>query len=334
MQTRLSSKSLWNPFPLGVGGMWWFSASCHQWPFCRVALCWVKAYCLQLLWIFVSLKSSVQRWTSLFTLWKPAEGDHFKHLQKAWLLSMHNNVSKITDLVITCLFETCLGLVTLMIGIITLHKMLQGAFSIASATRWWKSIKLESVGLISFVNLIFFLFLSDCSKSNLSKDQAQPSSSMNMPQSFGTAMGFSLSETLSVASLPGPAQNVSRLHTSEDSIVYLAPTADINKCWPIRPTLRNELDTFSVHFYVFFGPNISIPPDRAAVFAINLMPVLDSGGVLNMELKLNMVSPSYGPFPACFEANDPIVKTHLKVLCNVFICIYCFVLPMGEQIVT
>uniref|UniRef100_A0A665VTM5 Si:dkey-84j12.1 n=1 Tax=Echeneis naucrates TaxID=173247 RepID=A0A665VTM5_ECHNA len=77
---------------------------------------------------------------------------------------------------------------------------------------------------------------------------------MNMPQSFGTAMGFSLSET----------------------------------CWPIRPTLRNELDTFSVHFYVFFGPNISIPPDRAAVFAINLMPVLDSGGVLNMELKLNM----------------------------------------------
>uniref|UniRef100_A0A7N8X146 Transmembrane protein 8B n=1 Tax=Mastacembelus armatus TaxID=205130 RepID=A0A7N8X146_9TELE len=82
---------------------------------------------------------------------------------------------------------------------------------------------------------------------------------MNMPQSFGTAMGFSLSEALSM-------------------------------CWPIRPTLRNELDTFSVHFYVFFGPNISIPPDRAAVFAINLMPVLDSGGVLNMELKLNLVS--------------------------------------------
>lgn len=49
-----------------------------------VALCWVKAYCLQLLWIFVSLKSSVQCRTLLFTLWKPAEGDHFKHLQKTW----------------------------------------------------------------------------------------------------------------------------------------------------------------------------------------------------------------------------------------------------------
>ncbi|XP_044053031.1 transmembrane protein 8B [Siniperca chuatsi] len=130
--------------------------------------------------------------------------------------------------------------------------------------------------------------VTDCSKSNLSKDQAQPSSSMNMPQSFGTAMGFSLSETLSMAALPSPLQNASHLHTSEDSIIYLAPTTDTNKCWPIRPTLRNELDTFSVHFYVFFGPNISIPPDRAAVFAINLMPVLDSGGVLNMELKLNM----------------------------------------------
>uniref|UniRef100_A0A8C5SNS4 Transmembrane protein 8B n=1 Tax=Laticauda laticaudata TaxID=8630 RepID=A0A8C5SNS4_LATLA len=61
-------------------------------------------------------------------------------------------------------------------------------------------------------------------------------------------------------------------------------------CGPIRPTLRNELDTFSVHFYIFFGPNVSVPPDRPAVFAINLLPVLDSGGILNLELKLNVTS--------------------------------------------
>lgn len=115
-------------------------------------------------------------------------------------------------------------------------------------------------------------------------------------------MGFSLSDTLSMAALPSLSQNASHLHTSEDSIIYLTPTADTNKCWPIRPTLRNELDTFSVHFYVFFGPNISIPPDRAAVFAINLMPVLDSGGVLNMELKLNMVSASDDTISACFKS--------------------------------
>uniref|UniRef100_A0A3B4AFE8 Uncharacterized protein n=1 Tax=Periophthalmus magnuspinnatus TaxID=409849 RepID=A0A3B4AFE8_9GOBI len=127
-----------------------------------------------------------------------------------------------------------------------------------------------------------------CSKPNLSKEQAQPSSSMNMPQSFGTPMGFSLSETMSLATVPNLSQNASLHPPSENNMVYLAPTSDPNKCWPIRPTLRNELDTFSVHFYVFFGPNISVPPDRAAVFAINLMPVLDSGGVLNMELKLNM----------------------------------------------
>lgn len=102
-----------------------------------VAFCWVKAYCLQLLWIFVSLKNSVQHWTLLFTLWKPAEGDHFKHLQKTWLLRMHNNISKITDLVSACLFETCWGLVLhcsfrdwfidFIIQIITLNKILQGA---------------------------------------------------------------------------------------------------------------------------------------------------------------------------------------------------------------
>lgn len=132
------------------------------------------------------------------------------------------------------------------------------------------------------------MHLSDCSKSNQSKEPAQPSSSMNMPQSFGAAMGFSLADTLSAPALAGSFRNDSR--ASEDNAVYIAPAVDTNKCWPIRPTLRNELDTFSVHFYVFFGPNISIPPDRAAVFAINLMPVLDSGGVLNMELKLNVVS--------------------------------------------
>ncbi|XP_068278003.1 transmembrane protein 8B-like [Nyctibius grandis] len=57
-----------------------------------------------------------------------------------------------------------------------------------------------------------------------------------------------------------------------------------------HPTLRNELDTFSVHFYIFFGPNVSVPPDRPAVFVINLLPVLDSGGVLNLELRLNVSS--------------------------------------------
>lgn len=153
--------------------------------------------------------------------------------------------------------------------------------------------------------MFLLLLSSDCSKSDQSKEQLPPGSSMNMPQSFGAAMGFALTDTLSVAALPGPAHNDSRLRSSEDSVVYLAPASDASRCWPIRPTLRNELDTFSVHFYVFFGPNISVPPDRAAVFAINLMPVLDSGGVLNMELKLNMVSRSRLVLPASQTENIP-----------------------------
>uniref|UniRef100_A0A8C2DSZ8 Transmembrane protein 8B n=2 Tax=Cyprinus carpio TaxID=7962 RepID=A0A8C2DSZ8_CYPCA len=153
----------------------------------------------------------------------------------------------------------------------------------------WYYILVERYLSSSDVYFRIGIQVKDCSKPSVSKG----SSAMNMPQSFGTAMGFSLSETLPAASLPNVPQNSSdqgSLLTAEDSITYLAPMADSNKCWPIRPTLRNELDTFSVHFYIFFGPNISIPPDRAAIFAINLMPVLDSGGVLNMELKLNVSS--------------------------------------------
>ncbi|XP_069043127.1 transmembrane protein 8B isoform X2 [Lepisosteus oculatus] len=144
------------------------------------------------------------------------------------------------------------------------------------------------------VNVSFFIGVQvkDCSKPSITKG-GSPSSALNMPQSFGSVLGFSLSENLPAAGLPPVSQNISErspVFVSEEGTTYLAPTSDANKCWPIRPTLRNELDTFSVHFYIFFGPNISIPPDRAAVFAINLMPVLDSGGVLNMELKLNVSS--------------------------------------------
>nr|XP_057926791.1 transmembrane protein 8B isoform X2 [Doryrhamphus excisus]XP_057926792.1 transmembrane protein 8B isoform X2 [Doryrhamphus excisus] len=160
--------------------------------------------------------------------------------------------------------------------------------AVVPAWEQWYYILVERYNTNSNVYFRIGVQVTDCSKSNASKDQSQPGSSMNMPQSFGTAMAFSLSDTVSMAVLGAPSHNATQLHTSGDSVVYLTPATDANKCWPIRPTLRNELDTFSVHFYVFFGPNISIPPDRAAVFAINLMPVLDSGGVLNMELKLNM----------------------------------------------
>lgn len=102
-----------------------------------------------------------------------------------------------------------------------------------------------------------------------------------MPHSFGSPAGAPLAEAPAPASLghpPGPP----------------TPPSARDHCWPIRPTLRNELDTFSAHFYIFFGPNVSVPPDRPAIFAIHLLPVLDSGGALNLELKLNVVRPPPG----------------------------------------
>lgn len=94
---------------------------------------------------------------------------------------------------------------------------------------------------------------------------------MNMPQSLGNQP---LPPELS--SLGAPAEGPGATSPSEH-------------CWPVRPTLRNELDTFSVHFYVFFGPSVALPPERPAVFALKLLPVLDSGGVLSLELQLNVV---------------------------------------------
>ena len=94
---------------------------------------------------------------------------------------------------------------------------------------------------------------------------------MNMPQSLGNQ--------------PLPPEPSSLGAPAEGP----GATSPPEHCWPVRPTLRNELDTFSVHFYVFFGPSVALPPERPAVFALRLLPVLDSGGVLSLELQLNVV---------------------------------------------
>lgn len=102
---------------------------------------------------------------------------------------------------------------------------------------------------------------------------------MNMPQSLGNQ--------------PLPPEPPS-LETPVEGSGALSPP---EHCWPVRPTLRNELDTFSVHFYIFFGPSVALPPERPAVFALRLLPVLDSGGVLSLELQLNVVLLGKGVVP-------------------------------------
>lgn len=130
-----------------------------------------------------------------------------------------------------------------------------------------------------------FFLPTDCSRTGLTRTPFPlPGSSLNMPHSFGATGGLALTDSLppsapTSSEPPGPPP------------LSTPPPGASELCWPTRPTLRNELDTFSVHFYIFFGPNVSVPPDRPAVFAIQLLPVLDSGGVLNLELRLNVVSP-------------------------------------------
>ncbi|KAM9083324.1 transmembrane protein 8B isoform 3-T3 [Megaptera novaeangliae] len=113
--------------------------------------------------------------------------------------------------------------------------------------------------------------LQECPQPSLSRALV-PGAAMNMPQSLGNQ--------------PLPPEPSSLRAPAEGP----GATSPPEHCWPVRPTLRNELDTFSVHFYVFFGPSVALPPERPAVFALRLLPVLDSGGVLSLELQLNVSS--------------------------------------------
>lgn len=130
----------------------------------------------------------------------------------------------------------------------------------------WQGCRAEKVAGLSSD----FLCLTECPKPSLSRALV-PGAAMNMPQSLGNQPlplePPSLGAPVEAPGAPSPPEH----------------------CWPVRPTLRNELDTFSVHFYIFFGPSVALPPERPAVFGLRLLPVLDSGGVLSLELHLNAV---------------------------------------------
>ncbi|CAI5787992.1 8B isoform X1 [Podarcis lilfordi] len=145
---------------------------------------------------------------------------------------------------------------------------------------WYYILVEKYLGVATNVNFQLVVQLKDCSRTGLVRALFQlPGSSLNMPHSFGSMGGLPLAEVLPP----------SVLNSTQRPAPSPGPAAS-ECCRPIRPTLRNELDTFSVHFYIFFGPNVSVPPDRPAIFAINLLPILDSGGALNLELRLNVSS--------------------------------------------
>ncbi|XP_009071964.1 PREDICTED: transmembrane protein 8B, partial [Acanthisitta chloris] len=147
---------------------------------------------------------------------------------------------------------------------------------------WYYVLVEKHPGVPGTVSFQVTVQLTDCSRPSLARPPFLPSStSMNMPHSFGSVGGLALGDS------PPPTSPNGTKHPVP--IPIASPTSERERCWPVRPTLRNELETFSVHFYIFFGPNVSVPPDRPAVFVINLLPVLDSGGVLNLELRLNVV---------------------------------------------
>ncbi|XP_038661844.1 transmembrane protein 8B [Scyliorhinus canicula] len=159
----------------------------------------------------------------------------------------------------------------------------------------WYYILVEKTVRNVDVNFRVGVHIRDCSRPSASQSVSElVTPTLNMPQSFGSPGRPSILDTLLVAGLSPPGLNESEGDSAErpsqEGPGQRDGVAMGDRCWPVRPTLRNELDTFSVHFYVFFGPNISVPPDRPAVFVINLVPVLDSGGVLNMELKFNTSS--------------------------------------------
>lgn len=63
-------------------------------------------------------------------------------------------------------------------------------------------------------------------------------------------------------------------------------------CVRNQPIFKEELDVASVRFSIIGGPNITVSTQAPTVFLLDLNSFTNSGGTLNLDLRLNQVRSS------------------------------------------
>ncbi|XP_061418939.1 transmembrane protein 8B-like [Lethenteron reissneri] len=97
-----------------------------------------------------------------------------------------------------------------------------------------------------------------------------------------------------------------------------APAGVPELCLPVRPTLRNDLNTLSTQFFVFYGPNVTVTSASPVTLSLQLGPLLDGGATLNFEIALNMSSVQGHNVTvlACLNPDVPLVSLNSTLACS------------------
>ena len=109
------------------------------------------------------------------------------------------------------------------------------------------------------------------------------------PKSVGLTGDFFTQTSANSSSAPGANSSVSISDTGAlGNISVNLDTLD-NACVHTQPVFKEELDVVSVRFAVINGANVTVSSMAPTLLLLNLNSFTDSGGTLNLDLKLNQV---------------------------------------------
>ncbi|KAJ8413570.1 hypothetical protein AAFF_G00080770 [Aldrovandia affinis] len=110
-----------------------------------------------------------------------------------------------------------------------------------------------------------------------------------------------------------PVENTNTLGNSS-----LSPDFLDNACLHNQPVFKEELDVVSVRFAVINGPNVTVSSLAPTLLLLNLNSFTDSGGTLNLDLKLNQTNVTYGNASvfACLTARSPVLALNWTQTCT------------------
>ncbi|KAI1896083.1 hypothetical protein AGOR_G00091150 [Albula goreensis] len=137
------------------------------------------------------------------------------------------------------------------------------------------------------------------------------------PKSVGLTGDFFTRVSTNSSGLLGGNISVAVGNASALGNSSLSPDVLDNACVHSQPVFREELDVVSVRFAVINGPNVTVSSVAPTLLQFSLSSFTDSGGTLNLDLKLNQTNVTHGNATvfACLTARSPVLALNRTQTC-------------------
>ncbi|XP_035261912.1 post-GPI attachment to proteins factor 6 [Anguilla anguilla] len=137
------------------------------------------------------------------------------------------------------------------------------------------------------------------------------------PKSVGLTGDFFTRASVNGSSMLGGNSSVPTGDAGTLGNISLSLDTLDNACVHTQPVFKEELDVVSVRFAVINGANVTVSSMAPTLLLLNLNSFTDSGGTLNLDLKLNQTNLTNGNASvfACLTARTPVLALNRTQTC-------------------